>query len=123
MDETASLLPNAQHTQQRLDDHSLQNFPEVAGENRTIGPRLLASLVIDSIQLMPISHFVLYFTEFYPDSVDRDYRPSGPRRTFCGGIFDDVGLRYWRVATLFLFCENDPTSCRLVHCTGRGISP
>lgn len=52
MDETASLLPNAQHTQQRLDDHSLQNFPEVAGENRTIGPRLLASLVIDSIPVI-----------------------------------------------------------------------
>jgi len=49
MDETAPLLLNAQRTQQRLNDHSLQNFPEVAGKNRTIGPRLLASLVIDSI--------------------------------------------------------------------------
>jgi hypothetical protein len=48
MDETAPLIPNAQRTQQ-LNDHSLQNFPEVAGDNRTIGPRLVASLVIDSI--------------------------------------------------------------------------
>jgi MATE family multidrug resistance protein len=49
MDETAPLLPNAQRTQQRLNDHSPQNFPELAEENRTIGPRLVASLVIDSI--------------------------------------------------------------------------
>lgn len=52
MDETAPLLPNAQRTQQRLHDHSPQNFPEVAEENRTIGPRLVASLVIDSIPVI-----------------------------------------------------------------------
>ncbi|KAG1812869.1 MATE efflux family protein [Suillus subaureus] len=52
MDETAPLLPNARRTQQQLNVHSLQNFPEVAGENRTIGPRLVASLVIDSIPVI-----------------------------------------------------------------------
>lgn len=52
MDETAHLIPNAQRTQQQLNDHFLQNFPEVAGENRTIGPRLVASLVIDSIPVI-----------------------------------------------------------------------
>jgi len=51
IDETAPLIPNAQRTQQ-LNDHSLQNFPEVAGDNRTIGPRLVASLVIDSIPVI-----------------------------------------------------------------------
>ncbi|KAG0698195.1 MATE efflux family protein [Suillus ampliporus] len=52
LDETAPLLSNAQRAQQQLNNYSLQNLPEVAGENRTIGPRLLASLVIDSIPVI-----------------------------------------------------------------------
>ncbi|KAG1860551.1 MATE efflux family protein [Suillus tomentosus] len=51
MHETAPLLHNAQRAQQP-NEHSIQNFPEVAGENQTIGPRLLASLVIDSIPVI-----------------------------------------------------------------------
>lgn len=51
MHATAPLLHNAQRTQQP-NEHSIQNFPEVAGENQTIGPRLLASLVIDSIPVI-----------------------------------------------------------------------
>lgn len=49
LDETAPLLHNAQRTQQPPDDCSIQSLPEVAGKNRTLGPRLLISLVVDSI--------------------------------------------------------------------------
>lgn len=52
MDETAPLLHDVQRTQQQLNDHCLHNFPEVVGKNQTIGPRLLASLVIDSIPVI-----------------------------------------------------------------------
>lgn len=52
MGETAPLLHNAQRTQQQLNDHCLHNFPEVVGENQSIGPRLLASLVVDSIPVI-----------------------------------------------------------------------
>jgi len=118
MDETAPLLSNAQSTQQQLTGSSPQSFPEVAGENRTLGPRLLISLVVDSIPgmtrtcssreaysdqtIMFHSHIVLYFTEFYSDSVNHGHWPSGRRRTFCGCIFDDVGLCYWRVIVFLL---------------------
>ena len=120
LDETAPLLHNAQRTQQPPDDCSIQSLPEVAGKNRNLGPRLLISLVVDSIPGMARarrfeeactdqvtisnSHSVLYFTEFYPDSINHDHWPSGRRRTFCGCIFDDAGLRYWRVVP-FLFWQ------------------
>lgn len=75
MHETAPLLHNAQRAQQP-NEHSIQNFPEVAGENQTIGPRLLASLVIDSIPGR------LYFVSLKKHALTTDVNQSYCRTSY-----------------------------------------
>lgn len=116
LDEASPLLPDARRLlRQAVESHHasppIPAVPEEAGATHRFGPKLLASLVVDSVpgaNKSPIppaqsklmnspSHPVIHPTKFGTNGRHRGHRSPGSRTTVRRRILNDAGIRDWLV--------------------------